>query len=47
MLNLNRNNNDKKYFKTIMRPAWRESTIHGLKNHRATQYATESGAKNQ
>ena len=48
-------NNDKKNIKKKtkkkkkknrnMRPAGREPTIHRLKDHRATRYATEIGAK--
>ena len=45
MLNSHCNNNNKNIFKKIMRPAGRESTIHGLKDHRATHYATESGVR--
>ena len=30
-----------------MRPAGREPTIHGLKDHRATHYAMDFGAMNQ
>ena len=45
MLNSHCNTNDNK--KEIMRPAGREPTIHGLKDHRATHYATEFGDKNR
>ena len=49
MLNSHCNDNEKKYLKKekIMRPAGREPTIHILKDHRATHYATEFGAKNR
>ena len=46
MLNLHCNSNDKNYLKTIMRPAERKPTIHGLKDHCATHFSTEFGAKN-
>ena len=39
--------NIKKERKKIMRPAGREPLIRGLKDHRATHYATELGAKNR
>ena len=48
MLNSHCNKNDKKKKKKkTTSPAGRELTIHGLKDHRHTHYATESGAKNR
>ena len=47
MLNSHCNNKDKKIFKK-KKPLWsagREPTIHELKDHRVTRYATEFGAK--
>ena len=46
MLNSHCNNKDKKIFKKkTFWSAGREPTIHELKDHRVTHYATEFGAK--